>query len=127
MPTKEQRKIWSKTYREKHKEQIKEYRRTNSARLEANRDPEKRKASRRAYYERSKAYWIQRQREKRAEEKSISLDTTSRIDAIVAIANGSTDDLLAMLSGTTKDSTRRLIIQELYRRGYDYKNYIRNS
>ena len=65
-PNDPRRAIWDKKYRETHKEEIQEYRKKNGAWLEANRDDQKRKASRQRTYEKHKAKWVEIRRAKRA-------------------------------------------------------------
>ena len=52
-------KEWCRRYREKHREEILAKRRATYAEYEARRDPVKRKASRKACYERNKVRWYE--------------------------------------------------------------------
>jgi len=77
------RKEWDKAYREKHKKEIAEYRRKNGVRLEANRDPVKRKASRLRHYLKTKERWAEYQRQKRAKARDWWSNAIERIETIV--------------------------------------------
>lgn len=76
------RKEWDRTYREKHKEEIRDYRRTHGAEAELRRDPVKRAASRKRYYEKTKDYWIEWRRKKRQSASDWWTGVLSRIEDI---------------------------------------------
>jgi hypothetical protein len=81
-PNDPRRKQWDKTYRERHKEKIRNYRKINGADAELRRDPVKRAVSRKAYYERSKARWMEYQRNKRKSVKDWWSGVLGRIEEI---------------------------------------------
>ena len=81
--TNPRRKEWDKKYRETHKEEINARARARSAEAEARRDPEKRKASRKAYYEKTKAYWVEVKRKSRKKVVDWWISASARIEEIV--------------------------------------------